>query len=84
MEVLYLSEAKKVEVNLLELINYVASSINYQIVPVNADIVLTAIRVDDVPELHDRIIAATAMWLNVPIITSDRVISQSKYVEAIW
>ena len=46
MEVLYLSEAKRVDVRLDELIEYVSGSVNYEIVPVNADVVLAAAEVD--------------------------------------
>jgi len=40
--------------------------------------------VDDVPELHDRIIVGTAKWLGVPILTGDEVISESRYVKTFW
>ncbi|MDQ7030296.1 MAG: PIN domain-containing protein [Ardenticatenia bacterium] len=84
MEILYLSEAKRVDVHLDELIKHVSESRNYEIVPVNADVVLAAAEVDDVPELHDRIIVGTAKWPGVPILTGDEVISKSSHVQAIW
>ena len=84
MEVLYLSEAKRVDVRLDELIGHVSGSINYEIVPVNADVVLAAADVDDVPELHDRIIVGTAKWLGVPILTGDEIISESSHAQTIW
>lgn len=37
----------------------------------------------DVPEMPDRIIAATALFLNVPVLTRDHRIQQSS-VETIW
>jgi PIN domain nuclease of toxin-antitoxin system len=84
MEVLYLSEAKRVDVRLDELIRHVSNSVNYEIVSVNADVVLAAAGVDDVPELHDRIIVGTAKWLEVPIVTGDGIISESRHVKTIW
>lgn len=84
MEVLYLSEAKRVDVHLDELIRHVSGSVNYEIVPVNADVVLAAAEVDDVPELHDRIIVGTAKWLGVPILTGDEIISKSGHAQTIW
>lgn len=84
MEVLYLSEAKKVNVRLDELIGRVSGSVNYEIVPVNADVVLAAAEVDDVPELHDRIIVGTAKWLGVPLLTGDEIIRKSSHVRTIW
>jgi predicted nucleic acid-binding protein len=84
MEVLYLSEAKRVDVRLDELIRHVSGSVNYEVVPVNADVVLAAAEVDDVPELHDRIIVGTAKWLGVPILTGDGIISKSSHAQTIW
>lgn len=84
MEVLYLSEAKRVPVRLDELIGFVVGSANYELVPVNAEVVLASAEVDDVPELHDRILVGTAKWLGVPILTGDRVIRASRHVETIW
>lgn len=84
MEVLHLSEAKKANVRLDELIGRVSGSVNYEIVPVNADVVLAAAEVDDVPELHDHIIVGTAKWLGVPLLTGDEIIRKSSHVRTIW
>jgi PIN domain nuclease of toxin-antitoxin system len=84
MEVLYLSEARKIDVGLQELVKHVSNSTNYVVVPVDADIVLAAVGIDDVPELHDRIIVATASHLDVPILTGGQIISQSRHVRTIW
>ncbi len=59
-------------------------SANYEIVPVNADVVLTLAGVDDIPELHDRILVGTAKWLGMPILTEGRVIRASRHVQTIW
>lgn len=84
MEVLYLAEAGRIDVPLAELVAMLAQSRNYELVPVDADIVLSAIPVDDVPELHDRILVATAVHLGVPILTGDRVITASRHVQTVW
>ena len=44
---------------------------------------MTQIARTDVPDLPDRIIAATALYLNVPLIRRDRKI-QSSIVTTIW
>jgi PIN domain nuclease of toxin-antitoxin system len=84
MEVLYLSEAGRIDLPLDELVATVSRSRNYRVVPVDADVTLAAIGIDDVPELHDRIIVATARYLGVPILTSDRVIAASQHVQSLW
>ena len=84
MEILYLSEAKRIDVRLPEVINLTLASTNYAIVPIDAEIVLTASTIDDVPELHDRILVAMDNNLGVPLLTSDHVIAGSKHVHVIW
>jgi PIN domain nuclease of toxin-antitoxin system len=84
MEALYLSEAGRIDLPLDELIVAVSRSRNYQVVPVDANIVLAAVGIDDVPELHDRIIVATARYLDVPILTGDRVIAASQHAQTLW
>jgi PIN domain nuclease of toxin-antitoxin system len=84
MEVLYLSEAGRVDLPLDELVAIISRSRNYGVVPVDADVTLAAVGIDDVPDLHDRIIVATARYLGVPILTSDRVVAASQHAQAIW
>lgn len=84
MEVLYLSEARRIDLPLDELLSSISGARNYAVVPVDSDIVLAAVHIDDVPELHDRIIVATARFLDVPILTGDRVIAASQHAESVW
>jgi predicted nucleic acid-binding protein len=84
MEVLYLAEAKRIDVALTDLIKSISESTNYSIIPITAEVVLTAMEIDDVPELHDRILVATAKYLGVSILTGDRVIARSQHIATIW
>ena len=40
--------------------------------------------VHDVPEIHDRLIAAEAFVLDAPIITRDHILAGSRHVATIW
>ena len=84
MEVLYLAEANRIAISLSQLVSHISSSNNYSIVPVDEAVVLTAVAINDVPELHDRIIVATAKYLNAPLLTGDGVISKSTHVQTVW
>lgn len=84
MEILYLSEKKRIPIDLESVRNLLIERDNYQVVPVGIDVVATAALIDDVPELHDRLIVATAKWLQIAILTNDPVISASKHVKTIW
>lgn len=84
MEILYLSEAGRIDISLAELVSTVSMSRNYVIVPVDSDILLAAVGIDDVPELHDRMIVATAKYLDIPILTGDQVIVKSRHIRTCW
>jgi len=81
MEVLYLSEAGRIDLPLAELVDKISHSRNYQIIPVDADVTLAAVGIGDVPDLHDRIIVAMARYLGVPILTGEpvAVVEQQKH-----
>ena len=84
MEVLYLAEAKRIALSLGDLLARVSSSQNYSIVPVDSQVVEAAQTIDDVPELHDRILAATAAVYAVSMLTPDAVMAAPQHVDAIW
>jgi PIN domain nuclease of toxin-antitoxin system len=84
MEVLYLSEARRIDLPLAELVSIISSSRNFEVVPVDTNVTLAAVGIDDVADLHDRIIVASARYLGVPILTGDRVIAASRHAQTIW
>ena len=82
MEVLYLFEKNRIDIGLLQTEELFKSQ-NYQFEPLSFEILKTASEIDDIPELHDRLIAATARYLDLPIITNDPVIRDSRFVEVL-
>ena len=71
MEILYLSEKNRIDISLKETLRRINAKESYQIVELDAEILQVAETVP-FPELHDRLILATAKWLEVPIISSDK------------
>jgi len=84
MEVLYLSERGRISVGLGTLGDWLAQSRNYIVVPVDFDVIVATATIDDIPELHDRVIAGTAVWLGVTILTKDSDMVASRHVRTIW
>lgn len=80
MEVLYLFEKNRIEVGLLHTEDLLEGQ-NYQFEPLGLEILKSAFEISDIPELHDRLIAATARYLDIPIITNDPIIQKSRFVE---
>ena len=59
MEVLYLFEKNRIDISLFQTEDLLKSQ-NYQFEPLSLQILKTASEITDIPELHDRLIAATA------------------------
>jgi len=82
MEVLYLFEKNRIKIDLIQTEDLLKSR-NYQFEPLSLEILKVASEINDIPELHDRLIAATARYLNIPLITNDPVILESRFVKAL-
>ncbi|MGG6264812.1 type II toxin-antitoxin system VapC family toxin [Leptolyngbya sp. AN03gr2] len=86
-EIVYLAERNRIPMETLpELIKLLDSGQSVWVeVPFDRAIANTMCQVDraQVPELADRIIAATALHLNVPVITRDHKI-QASNLQTIW
>lgn len=86
VEIVYLIEKGKVAPSTLKMVlDALDSGSLFEEVPVNRSILpaLTAIPRVSVPDMPDRIIAATAAYLGVPLISRDRKI-QASSVTTIW
>jgi predicted nucleic acid-binding protein len=83
-EILYLSEKKRISANLTDVIQLFQNFPNFKQFPMNSDVIKSAEQITDIPELHDRIISATARHLNLELITNDTKIQNSAYVQTIW
>ena len=83
MEVMYLAEKNRIGISFSETLNFIESSSKYTVVNLNPDILRVAECIDFY-ELHDRLILATAKWLGVKVISSDRKFTDVKGIEVIW
>ena len=82
MEILYLFEKNRIKIDLIQTEELLKSK-NYQFEPLSLEILKTASEITDIPELHDRLITATARYFNIPLITNDPVIIESKFVKTL-
>jgi len=80
MKVLYLFEKNCIDISLFHTEDLLKSQ-NYQFEPLSLEILKTASEITDIPELHDRLIAATARYLGLPLITNDPVMRASEFVD---
>jgi PIN domain nuclease of toxin-antitoxin system len=88
IEMVYLAEKGRISDSslnqVLELIDIIGGS--YDETPINKDTVkaLKNIPRADVPDMPDRIITATAYQLDLPLITKDEKIKNSRVVSVVW
>jgi len=87
IEIIYLQEKGKIPQMCLEVIEQILNDNNYHwmVIPCDFNIAkyLSQIDREIIPEMPDRIIAATALYLNLPLITRDTKITAST-VKTIW
>ena len=87
IEIIYLTEKGRIpQLALTRLLNALNQQLgDWQVVAIDLDIALSLTKIDRqvVPEMPDRIITATALYLNLPLITCDTKITAS-IVQTIW
>ena len=83
-EILYLSEKQRIRTSIDEVEDYLKKYPNYKEYSLNFAVIQSAARITDIPELHDRLIAATARHLDRELITNDSVIQASAFVNTVW
>jgi predicted nucleic acid-binding protein len=83
-ELCYLSERRRIETSLKDFKKYRSNYKSIVIEPMTEEIIEKTFEIDDIPELHDRIIAGTALKAGVELITNDPIISGSRFVNVIW
>ena len=76
-----ISEKGRVEFDFTEMYRVIREEPEFEIISLSPEIFNTVMQVRNIPELHDRIIVATARFYNAEILTKDRVILESGEVQ---
>ncbi len=83
MEVMYLAEKNRIKINFQESLHRINESSAYLLVNLDVDILRVA-ETMVVRELHDRLILATAKWLDIPVLSSDTEFTDIPGIDLIW
>jgi len=73
-----IAEKGRVQFDFAEMYRVIREEQEFEIVSLSPEIFNTVIQVQNIPELHDRIIVATARFYGAGILTKDRVILESE------
>ena len=77
-------EKKRIFFDFKKLFKNIDESDNFVLIPLDYPILHKMIDVRDIPELHDKIIVSTALYLTLPLITKDKTIQKLPYIKTIW
>ena len=83
-EAIFITEKHRVDLEFIEILKVIEGSLNYITYPMDVAVVLKCHDLKAIPELHDRIITATAMLLDAALITKDKKIVESGEVAVVW
>lgn len=83
-EVLYLSERQRISASLEDVHRFLSENPAIEEMQLSLAVVTAASEITDIPELHDRLIAGTARFLKIPLLTNDPKIQASRFIQTIW
>lgn len=83
-EIMYLAERKRITASLRDVEQYLTTHATCREAPLTLAIVKAAQTITDIPELHDRLIAATAIHYNATLLTNDTIITASTHIQTLW
>ena len=83
-EILYLAEKQRISLSLRAVAEHMEKFQKYQEYPMSFAVIQAAADITDVPELHDRLIAGTARFLHLDLITNDPTLQASTFVRTVW
>lgn len=83
-EALSIFDKKRISFNFKKLFKEIYESENFTLIALDYPILQKMVALKDIHELHDKIIVATAKYLNLPIITKDENLQNLSNVKTIW
>jgi predicted nucleic acid-binding protein len=83
-ESLYIVAKKDFEIKFKDILEMVENSINFPPFATDIEVIKEAMDLEAISELHDKIIVATARLLNAALITKDKEIKKTGYVQTVW
>jgi PIN domain nuclease of toxin-antitoxin system len=83
-EIMFIARKGRVTISFDETLKKIEACDNFVIAPLDADIVKIADKIEADLEMHDKLIAATALSYEAPLITKDENLILSKVITTVW
>mgnify|MGYP001562699869 FL=1 len=83
-EIMFIAKKGRITISFAETLDKIGESGNFIIAPLDADILKIADKIEADLEMHDKLIAATAIYYEAVLITRDEHLSRSQIVATVW
>jgi len=83
-EIMYISKRGKIALTFEETLQKIEEYENFDIAPLDINILKTADRIETDMEMHDKLIVATALYYKARLITMDEQIKKAGIVPVVW
>lgn len=83
-EIMYISKRGKIALTFEETLQKIEEYENFDIAPLDINILKTADRIETDMEMHDKVIVATALYYKARLITMDEQIKKAGIVPVVW
>jgi len=83
-EIMFIAKKGRITISFAETLDKIVENENFIIAPLDADILKIADKIESDLEMHDKLIAATAIYYEAVLITRDENLSRSQIVTTVW
>jgi PIN domain nuclease of toxin-antitoxin system len=83
-ELMYIAQKGKITLTFEETLKKIEEYENFDVAPLDIDILKVAGKIEAELEMHDKLVVATALYFNAPLITKDELIRSTGICPTIW
>lgn len=83
-ELVIIAEKQRIPLDMSEVIETLNIQTSFQMVPLTPKMAIQTQALSVLPDIHDRLIVATAQELGLPVLIRDEAITESKLVPVVW
>lgn len=83
-EIMFIAKKGKITLTFEETLNMIQEHENFDIAPLDVDILKVADKIEVDMEMHDKLIIATALYFEATLITRDEQIKEAGTVSTVW
>jgi PIN domain nuclease of toxin-antitoxin system len=83
-EIMFIARKGRITISFEDTLKRIEENDSFEIVPLNAEILRAADKIEADLEMHDRLIAATAVYHDASLITKDEILQKSGVAPTVW